>query len=172
MKLFKLNAIKCWFLIFVILTQGSETSERSKKPGTETPTRPYHIAFVSGCDSHLFILLPTAFSLLRKSSSPDKYRATFVIGAECQKTAMNLGDDVGFHDTGRWMYPNYDPSISVAEYYENVTLGSYLNAKCNLWPRQTWVSAQASFCRLETITGCYHDWKFKFKDNFPLDNGL
>ena len=123
MVFLNLIAIKCWFLSFTILAQGFETSETNENLDSKTQTRPYHIAFVSGCDSHLFILLPTAFSLLRKSSSPDKYRATFVIGAECQKTAMNLGDDVKFHDTGRWMYPNYDPSISVAEYYENVTLG-------------------------------------------------
>ncbi|XP_075245841.1 uncharacterized protein LOC142339585 isoform X1 [Convolutriloba macropyga] len=127
MVFLNLIAIKCWFLSFTILAQGFETSETNEKLDSKTQTRPYHIAFVSGCDSHLFILLPTAFSLLRKSSSPHKYRATFVIGAECQKTAMNLGDDVGFHDTGRWMYPNYDPSISVAEYYENVTLGSVIH---------------------------------------------
>ncbi|XP_063721426.1 uncharacterized protein LOC134848028 [Symsagittifera roscoffensis] len=100
----------------------TESSDGPKIPEVKSSIKPKHVALVVGCHSHAMLHNHLAYTLHNKATSAEKYRVSYVTGAQCRDIPERLGG-VNIFDTGEWFYPSKDPNMSGAEYVKNYTRG-------------------------------------------------
>ena len=102
----------------------TESSDGPEIPEVKSSIKPKHVALVVGCHSHAMLHNHLAYTLHNKATSAEKYRVSYVTGAQCRDIPERLGG-VNIFDTGEWFYPSKDPNMSGAEYVKNYTRGIF-----------------------------------------------